>query len=186
MRRMLHWESIGELNAFRVLDCDPDVTHFNEQPCRIAYVLDGAERVHYPDILATTTGGKELWEVKPRSKALEPEVLARTALLSRALPTWGYAYKVMFAEDLARQPRLGNANILLSLGKRAISECEWENVRRTVAEQGALVWSEACAGNYGRNGREILCSLALRGVLTIDMNLPISPATEFTARKGGL
>jgi len=41
---MLHWESIGELNAFRVLDCDPDVTHFSEQPCQIRYVEDGAER----------------------------------------------------------------------------------------------------------------------------------------------
>jgi hypothetical protein len=44
MKRMLHWESIGELNAFRVLDCDPDVTHFSEQPCQIRYVEDGAER----------------------------------------------------------------------------------------------------------------------------------------------
>ena len=35
MKRMLHWESIHELNAFRLLDCDPDVTCFSEQPCQI-------------------------------------------------------------------------------------------------------------------------------------------------------
>jgi len=186
MGRMMHWESGNELNAFRLLDCDTDVVSYSEQPCQIVYVMDGLERIHYPDILATTAEGKELWEVKPRSKALEPEVLARTALLSRALPKWGYAYRMMFAEDLARQPRLSNANLLLSLGKRALSDCEWEDVRRTMAVQESLVWSEACAGNYGLKGREILCSLVLRGVLAIDMNVPISPTSEFVARKGGL
>jgi hypothetical protein len=38
--------------------------------------MDGVERVHYPDILVTTHQGKQLWEVKPRSNAVEPEVLA--------------------------------------------------------------------------------------------------------------
>jgi hypothetical protein len=186
MGRMMHWESNNELNAFRLLDCDPEVATYSEQPCQIAYVMDGVERTHYPDILVTTAEGKQLWEVKARSNAVEPDVVARTGFLSLVLTHWGYQYRTVLAEDLARQPRLSNANLLLSLGKRAVSDCEWENVRRTVAEEGALVWSQACAGNYGRNGREILCSLALRGALTIDMNMPISPTTEFVARKGGL
>ena len=186
MARMMHWESGNELNAFRLLDCDPNVTSYSEQPCQIVYVMDGLERTHYPDIVVTMAGRQQLWEVKPSSNAVVPEVLARTAVLSRVLPRWGYEYRTVLAEDLTRQPRLGNANLLLSLGKRAVSDCEWENVRRTMAEQGSLVWSEACAGNYGPKGREILCSLVLRGALIIDMNAPISPATEFVARKGGL
>lgn len=186
MGRMMHWESSNELNAFRLLDCDPNVTSYSEQPCRIVYVRDGVERVHYPDILVTTHQGKQLWEVKPRSDAVEPEVLARDTFLSRVLPRWGYKYRTVLAEDLSRQPRLSNANLLLSLGKRALSDCEWEDVRRTMADHESLVWSEACAGNYGPKGREILCSLVLRGVLAIDMNVSISLTTEFVTRKGGL
>ena len=186
MGRMIHWESINELNAFRLLDCDPNVTSYSEQPCKIVYVLNGVEKVHYPDILVTTTGGRQLWEVKLRSDASEPEVLARATFLSRALPRWGYEYRTVFGEELAKQPRLNNANLLLSLGKRAVSDCEWEDVRRTVTERGALVWSEAISGNYGAKGREILSSLVLRGVLTIDINSPISPATEFVAKNGSL
>lgn len=186
MGRMIHWKSVNELNAFRLLDCDPNVTSYSEQPCQIVYVLDGVERVHYPDILVTTTGGKQLWEVKHRSNASEPEVLARAAFLSRALPGWGYGYQTVFGEDLARQPRLNNANLLLRFGKRAVNDCEWEGVRRALEEQEPLVWSEAISGNYGARGREILSSLVLRGVLTIDMNSPISPTTEFVAKKGGL
>ena len=62
--RMIHWESINELNAFRLLDCDPNVTSYSEQPCQIVYVWGGVERVHYPDILVKTNAGKQLWEVK--------------------------------------------------------------------------------------------------------------------------
>jgi hypothetical protein len=153
---MMHWESIPELNAFRLLDCDPNVTSYCEQPCQIVYVLDGVDRIHYPDILVTTTAGKQLWEVKLRSNASEPEVFARTAFLSRELPRWGYQYQTVLGEDLARQPRLSNANLLLRFGKQAVNDCEWEGVRRTLAEQGELVWSKAISGNYGARGREIL------------------------------
>ena len=72
----------------------------------------------------------------------------------------------------------------LSLGKRAVNDCEREGVRRTLAEQGELLWSEATSGNYGARGREILSSLVLRGVLTIDMDSPISSATEFVPKNG--
>jgi hypothetical protein len=186
MARMMHWESSNELNAFRLLDCDPNVTSYFEQPCRIAYVIDEVEKIHFPDILIMTTEGKQLWEVKTRSNAFEPEILERAAVLSRGLPKWGYEYRTVLAEDLARQPRLGNATLLLSLGKRAASNCEWEGIRQTMADRESLVWSEACSGDYGPRGREILCSLVLRGALTIDMNVPISRTTKFIARERGL
>ncbi len=48
---MLEWESENELNAFRLLDCNPDVTSFHEQPCKVVYFLDGQAKSHYPDIL---------------------------------------------------------------------------------------------------------------------------------------
>jgi hypothetical protein len=183
MRRMVQWESENELNAFRLLDCDPDVTRFNEQPCEVMYVLDGQSRSHYPDILVEMNGRKELWEVKPESQAQEPEVVTRTTLLIQGLPLWGYAYRVVLAKDLAMQPRQANACFLLGFGRRAITDCEQEFIRRALTRRGSLLWSDACRGEYGPRGREIFCSLVLRGILTIDLNLPISPSTRFVARK---
>jgi len=180
---MVQWESCHELNAFRLLDCDPDVIYFSEQPCKIVYVMDSVVRVHFPDILVTTSRGTELWEVKRQSKALEPEVLPRTALLSRALPRWGYNYRMVLAEELARQPRLGNANLLLRLGARAVGDCDREAIRRVLIERGSMTWLQACRGDYGSRGRENLCRLVLTGVLAIDMNAPISSATQFVAKK---
>src|SRR5580692_8771394 len=86
MQRSMQWESVNELHAFRLLDCDPGVIRFKEQPCRIEYVgVDGLHR-HFPDILVETRVCKELWEVKPLAQAMRPEVSLRTELLLRELP----------------------------------------------------------------------------------------------------
>src|ERR1035437_9794410 len=105
MRRMVQWESENELNAFRLLDCDPDVTRFIEQPCEVMYVLDGKVRSHFPDIFVEKNGRKELWEVKPESRAEKPEFVARTALLTLGLPLGGSTYGVVLAKAFSRQPR---------------------------------------------------------------------------------
>jgi hypothetical protein len=177
MRRMVQWESENELNAFRLLDCDPNVTRFNEQPCTIMYTLDGQPRCHYPDILVEKDSRKELWEVKNEARAEELEVVSRTKLLTEELPRWGYTYLV------AMQPRLTNACILLGFGRSAVSDCEQEFIRRTLKQHGSLLWSDACCGKYGPRGREIFCGLVLRGMLTIDLNFPISSSTPFVSRK---
>jgi hypothetical protein len=184
MGRMLQWESRNELNAFLLLDSDPDVTSFNEQPCKITYDLDGVSRAHYPDILVQRYGRKELWEVKPDSKAEEPEFARRTALMIKSLPTWGYTYRVVLANDLAAQPRQRNAYFLLGFGWRSVKDGEREFIRRAINQRGSLLWADACGGEFGPKGREILCSLILRGALAIDMNLSISASTRFVARKG--
>ena len=54
---MLQWESINELNAFRLLDCDPRVTVFTEQPCEIGY-FDGRGKVL---ALSTALESAEAW-----------------------------------------------------------------------------------------------------------------------------
>jgi hypothetical protein len=184
MGRMLQWESRNELNAFFLLDSDPDVMSFNEQPCKITYDLDGVSRAHYPDILVQGYGRKELWEVKPDSKAEEPEFARRTTLMIKDLPTWGYTYRVVLANDLAAQPRQRNAYFLLGFGWRPVSDGEREFIRRAINQRGSLLWADACRGEFGPKGREILCSLVLRGALAIDMNVPISVSTRFVARKG--
>jgi hypothetical protein len=89
----------------------------------------------------------------------------------------------VLAKDLAMQPRQGNASFLLGFGRRAVTDCEQEFIRRALTRHGSLPWSDACSGEYGPRDREIFCNLVLRGVLTIDLNLPISPSTRFVARK---
>jgi hypothetical protein len=146
MGRMMYWESTNELNAFRLLDCDPSVSRFHEQPCEIVYSIDGQTKSHFPDILVETGDRKELWEVKPESKALEREFVSRTVLLVEGLTACGYAYLVVLSHDLAGQPRLGNATILLRFGRKPVTDREREFIRLNLKHRGSLLWSDACSG----------------------------------------
>jgi hypothetical protein len=145
--------------------------------------MDGVQRVHYPDILVATKKGKELWEVKHDLQSVSAEIRLRTELMSLALPRWGYTYRLVYGSDLAQQPRLSNADRLLRLGRRGVTECERESIRLTLKQHGALHWSEACAGGYGPRGREVVCRLTLDGTLVMDMNAVWTLQTCFIARK---
>ncbi len=186
MKRMLQWESRNELNAFRLLDICATVTGFMEQPCQIRYTQAGQPKIHHPDILVAISGREELWDVTTRAKKQQPEVELRTAVLTKALAKWGYEYRVAIDSELATQPRLNNAQILLRFGRAEISGSDHESIRLIEKHQRVLVWSEACNGTYGAKGREILCNLTLRGILTLDLNAPWSPNTKFFAKQGGM
>src|SRR5271166_2689897 len=176
MERMLQWESMNELNAFRLLDCDPRVTVFTEQPCEIVYV-DGAEtKRHYPDIYVETDSSQELWEVKAECEASLSEVLTRTQLLTRGLQQYGFTYRIVLDHELAKQPRLDNAKTMLRYGRRTASDNEREYVRLVLKSKGHLSWSEVCEGALGIHSREIVCRLVLEGVLSFDVDLPLGPS----------
>ncbi|MGB9235817.1 MAG: hypothetical protein WCC04_15515 [Terriglobales bacterium] len=181
---MLEWESNSELVAFRLLDCDPKVRRFVEQPCEIAYIIGGETRRHYPDIYVEGQHEKQLWEVKDDSSASEADLVARTKLLTEGLKAHGFTYLLVLASELRKQPRLQNANILLSHGRGSIAEIDRERVRLKLQRAGSLNWGGACAGEYGPNGRQVLCRLTLEGVLMTDMYQPLSANSLFRVAEG--
>lgn len=71
-----------------------------------------------------------------------------------------------------------------SFGRGSILEVNRERVRLMLQRAGSLSWGRACAGEYGPNGRQILCRLTLEGVLTMDMGEPLSGNTLFESAEG--
>ncbi len=176
MRRMMQWESVHEGNAMRILDATPNVTSFTEQPCEIIYPFNGALHSHYPDLMVIEGKHREFWEVKTESDANNPENAERTEFLIEALPTYGYDYRIVLAEVLAKQPRLDNVKRLNKLGRQSISLIEQECIRRLFTDEPVISWGvfEQQSPQRLRN----VSRLILEGKLSIDFNQPISPATS--------
>lgn len=174
--RMMQWESTHEGNAMRILDATPSVISFSEQPCEIIYTLNGVERRHYPDFMVIQNHQREFWEVKTEADASSAEVAERTAFLADALPEYGYSYRVVLAEALAKQPRLGNVKRLNKLGRHPISSLEQERIRRLFSSEPIISWGafEQQSPQALRNIRRLI----LEGKLSIDFNQPITPATS--------
>lgn len=179
---MTHWDSLNELNAFRLLDVEPAVRSFAEQPCKITYRLSGAEHDHYPDILVERTdGSRELWEVKTTRDARRTAYVARSRFLETALPAWGYAYRVVLAEDLGREPRLTTATTLLKFGQRALDPLVRERMRRLVVAAGSVCWGACLDIFLGMQTRCVLARLVLEGALSVDLESEICDTTQFVA-----
>lgn len=183
MGRMIQWESHNELNAYRLLDANPAVRAFYEQPLAIRYRLDGVEHIHYPDTLVEIGGSRELWEIKPAFEAARPEYVARTKFLTDALCSNGFTYRMVLAEDLGREPRLSNVLTLLKYGRQPLGLVEREHIRNVLkATGGSIPWGAATSGVLGRRGHFVLARLALEGVLGTDIEQPLNSHTLFTAQ----
>jgi hypothetical protein len=177
MKRMLQWKSPDELNVLRLLDADPAVIAFKEQPARITYVVEGEERRHYPNVLVEWSGAQELWEIQPREEAVAEEVAVRTALMDSALPAYGYGYRLVFADEIAAPPALDNALLLLRFGRAPLSAAEKERIRRFMEVSGSVTWGAVLAGTLGSRGRAQVSRLVLEGTLTFDKTRPLTAAS---------
>jgi hypothetical protein len=174
MNRMLQWESINELNAFRLLEVNPEVEYFQEQPCEIHYIMNEEPCVHYPDILVKTQRHKEFWEIKPAFEAKQPTTAARTKLLSAALPDHGYQYRVVLGEDLARKPRLYNMKALLAYGRGDVPSLLREKVRQIFAQIPEMTIQQLLVATDGEISRKHIYRLIVDGDLWCDIENQLS------------
>jgi len=177
MQRMLQWKTPHVLNVFRLLDANPEVLRFEEQPLVVHYELDGVKHDHYPDVKVEVSGEKELWDVATRTSELNPETARRSILLSKGLPAFGYHYRVVIAEDLAATSQLKNALTLLRHGRVDIPLIERERLRRQLATYRHLTWNAILGGALGAQGKASACRLILEGTLRFDMSVPLCEST---------
>ncbi len=180
MSRMIQCESIPELNVARLLDADPEIAAFSEQPLTICYSLGSTSHRHYPDFkVEWKSGAKELWEVKPAANANLPDVVERTRYLQDMLPDTGFTYRMVIAEEVSSGPYLENARTLLRYGRTPVSEVRREQIRRLLLSVPVITWGSVKRGDIGERGRNILARLALEGAITFDRSVRITDDTQF-------
>lgn len=121
--RTVQCESLLEVDMAVLLDADPTVTLFAEQPARIHYDGDDGEQSHIPDYFVLRGDRPEFIEVKFK-KDVDDVVHARTELMTRALGIAGAGYVLMTEEEIRCGGSVQNALMLLRRARHEVPHAQ--------------------------------------------------------------
>jgi hypothetical protein len=112
MGRMVKWESQIERDFLYLLEFDPDVLIFHEQPVEISFAYKTKTGKYYPDFYVERHSSKELVEVKPSSKLRDPENKIKFLVGEEYCRERGWIFKVVTHEQIREESLLENIKLL--------------------------------------------------------------------------
>jgi hypothetical protein len=120
MKRMVAFESLIERDYLYLLDYEPHVEWFEEQPLHVKYRHDDKERHYTPDFHIVEAGRKVLVECKPLALVDQEENQRKF----RAARVWcaehGWAFRVVTDQDIRAGFRLENVKLLTRYARHAV------------------------------------------------------------------
>ncbi len=178
MDRMIECESLNELAAARIYDCDPRVVSFHEQAVVIHYLMDGEKRTHVPDFVVRRNSRIDIDEIKDGPGADDPEVQARTDLLTPLVAHLGLNYRVRAVDQERLAPIQKFCRSVLKFGRSEPTILERESARRLFARRKSITWGQITNGCLGKRSRFVAARLLLEGnVLAEDCQGPLHDHT---------
>lgn len=112
MNRNIWWESLIERDFLYLVEYDPDVVSYQEQPFRINFTLQEKLRHYTPDFLVERKHKRQVIEIKPKNKLADG---SHDLLFNSVAPICqeqGYEFLVVTDEMIRVEPRLTNIKIL--------------------------------------------------------------------------
>lgn len=111
--RSIHWESQLERDFVYLLEFDPAVLDYREQPETTRLTVDGKPHRYTPDFLVQTASLMVIYEVKPADKAAHPDMVALFAKAAEHYAGRGMRHQVVTEADIRIRPYLDNVTLLL-------------------------------------------------------------------------
>jgi hypothetical protein len=175
MGRLVCWESQIERDYIYLLEFDPAVISYAEQPLRISYHLDGKERYYTPDFLVKRADKSIIVEVKPEEDAQE-EVNQRLFHIASAICGRDNYEFVLITDTMIRvQPRLDNIKLLTRYQRIPINDPHYQIVCCELFSKLSEVSLREVMQFYASRslGKQVVFSLLYWGVLAVDLMQPI-------------
>jgi hypothetical protein len=181
--RIAWFESLVERDYMYLLDFDPQVSYWHEQPFKIRYVLDRKTHYYTPDFEVHRGAKKKVVEVKTQpqvdSGKFDPIFRAATS----ACADDGYEYVIATDKMIRQQPKLDNIKKL------------WKYARTPILPQHQLLAAEFFQVNKveevelgdlltffkSKNvSLQVIYAMLFWGILAFDL---MQPLDEFTSIK---
>jgi hypothetical protein len=113
MRRMVQFESTLERDLIYLLDFDPQVAEFEEQPLKIVYQHEGKRLSYTPDFQAVSTNGRiVLLECKPHYFVSREENQRKFSAAQAWCAERGWLFQVVTDKQLQTGYRVQNVKLL--------------------------------------------------------------------------
>ncbi len=113
MRRMVQFESTLERDLIYLLDFDPQIVEFEEQPLKIAYQHEGKGRGYTPDFQVLFASGQiALLECKPHRFVSKEEHQRKFSAAQAWCDARGWLFQIVTDEQLQTGYRVQNVKLL--------------------------------------------------------------------------
>jgi len=126
--RMIHWESQIERDMIKLLEFDPAVLRYAEQPTPMKYLKDGKQRQYTPDFLVETRSGLSVIEVKPAAHLTKEPFCSLLPVIREYYDGQNIPFSVMTDVEIRREPRLANISLILRYQRQNVSLLKIHNV----------------------------------------------------------
>lgn len=176
MRRLICWESQIERDYLYLLEVDPAVISYAEQPLRISYYLDAKERHYTPDFLVIRSDKNLIVEVKPEAEAQKEENQQLFRIAGAACARDHYEFAVVTDTMIRVQPRLDNIKLLTRYQRVPIHDPQYQIIcHELFSERSEVCFIEVMQFFASRNiGKQVVFSLLYWGILAVDLMQPIT------------
>jgi hypothetical protein len=182
---MVHCEGPNERDYVQLLEYDPMVVSFEEQPCTIEYIFDQNKRLYTSDFAVYWRHQQpSLVECKPESKMADSENLQKWTAARLWCEQHHYTFMVVTDMALRRCDRLlENIKLLAGHGHQSIRPQAKEYLLRTVqAKNRALSIAElverTCSPQFTPNAiRSCIWHLIYNRELCADLTEPLNVMT---------
>jgi hypothetical protein len=175
MKRTIYWESLIERDLIFLLEYDPEVTSYEEQPDPVTYMLAGKQRHLTPDFFVERGGPTQLIEVKPEAKMKKyAEIFREVRWECRQT---GRGEFVVATEKMIRvEPKLGNIKFLFRYARTPIlmkHQRLLQDFFNLKGEAPIRELAEYFGSEAVENAAQVVYALVYHGFLEINLMKPI-------------
>ena len=174
------YESLLERDYMYLLDFDPKVRYWHEQPFKVRYVLNGKTHFYTPDVEVHREPKKQVVEVKSQNQVDSGKFDSLFRIARSVCQNEGFEYVVVTDEMIRKQPRLDNIKKLWKYARTSILPqhqllCRqfFQEKRSEEVELGDLIAFFKSKGVAA----QVVYAMLFFGVLDFDLNQPLDQFT---------
>jgi hypothetical protein len=114
METLIGWESILERDAICLVEYDPEVVAYEEQPSEETYYTpDGMSRRYFPDLRLNYRGGKIVdVEIKPARKLQDFFLAEKYVLIQKRYAQLGRHFRLWTDDEIRAEPHFSQIKAL--------------------------------------------------------------------------